>query len=189
MNFFVFAIICVVVFAVAYTITDERAKKAQENALSTINGFVPQVTYGGGLTKAGVAIDVQSNKFAIIHPGQRPKVFDFNQLFAVEVERNGSSVTKTNRGSQVAGAAVGAMLLGPFGLLLGGVTGSKRKVEKVKRMSLKIYTNDLVKPVHEIVFFIDSNGAKPDSIVVTHAAEKLDEWYGRFRTILEMRGR
>jgi len=186
-TFIIIVIVGIVIIGVAIAVADSKASTSQNLALSNIDGFKPVVSYGGGLSKAGVAIDPTSNRFAIIHPGQPPKLFDFSQLVAVEVERNGSSITKTNRGSQVAGAAVGAVLLGPLGLLLGGVTGSKRNVEKVRRISLKIYTNDLVKPVQEIIFFNDNAGAKPDGILVKQAATLLDEWYGRFRTILEMR--
>ncbi len=49
----------------------------------------------------------------------------WSDLNSVEIEKNGQSVQQTNRGSQVMGAAVGAVLLGPLGLLVGGVTGSK----------------------------------------------------------------
>ena len=72
---------------------------------------------------------------------------------AVEVCKNGTSLIKTNRGSQVAGAAIGAILLGPMGLLVGAVTGSKRKSEKINRLSLKIYVSDVLNPVREIVFY------------------------------------
>ena len=187
-TFIIVMIVLAIVGGILSVIADGNAQKSQTAALSTITGFKPVVSYGGGLYKAGVAIDPATNQFAIIHPGQQPKVFRFAQLVAVEVGRNGTSVTKTNRGSQVAGAAVGAVLLGPLGLLLGGVTGSKRNIEKVKCLSLKVYTNDLVKPIHEIIFLSDVNGFKPDSLVVTQASAQLDEWYGRFRTILEMRG-
>jgi hypothetical protein len=67
---------------------------------------------------------------------------------------------KTNRGGQAVGAAVGAALLGPAGLLLGGLTGSKQNIEQVDKLSLKIYTNDLINPVHEIVFH-NLSGSKP----------------------------
>lgn len=160
-------------------------QKEQTVALQAIPDFRPAVKFDGASGGPAIAIDPASNKFAIINRTQT-KVFNFSDLVAVEVLRNGSSVTKTNRGSQVAGAAVGAVLLGPVGLLLGGLTGSKRNVEKVERLSLKIFTNDLISPTHEIVFF-GGPKAKPDSPVVKQGAQLLDDWHGRFQTILHMR--
>ncbi|MND36269.1 hypothetical protein D3C80_269230 [compost metagenome] len=162
-----------------------KKQNAQGKALQEIPSFRPVIKFDGANGGAGVAIDATGNKFAISDGGQT-RVFNFSDLVAVEVFRNGSSVTKTNRGSQVAGAAVGAVLLGPVGLLLGGLTGGKRNEEKVERLSLKIFTNDLVSPVYEVVFF-GGMKAKPDSMLVKQGAKQLDEWYGRFQTILHMR--
>lgn len=85
--------------------------------LATIPGYTAQVVQpldsGGG----SLSIDPSSNRFAVTLAGMPPKVYGFSELASVEVETNGRTLTRTNRGSQVAGAAVGAVLLGPFGLL------------------------------------------------------------------------
>lgn len=174
-----------IIWGIIQGVSQSTKHKEQGQALLAIPDFRPLVQFNGASGGSGVGIDPNNNKFAII-TGKNTRVFSFADLVAVEVLRNGSSLTKTNRGSQVAGAAVGAVLLGPLGLLLGGVTGSKRNVEKVDRLSLKIFTNDLVTPIYEIVFF-GGPQSKPDSFVVKQGAQQLDEWYGRFQTILHMR--
>lgn len=75
-------------------------------------------------------------------------------------------------------------MLGPVGLLLAGVSGSKRIERKITRLSLKIFTDDLVSPVTEILFFDSPTGSNPGSLAVSVAAHLLDEWHGRFQTIL-----
>lgn len=189
----VFWIVAIVFFGfvimVVLASADVDAGKKNKVALSQIPDFTLAVAYGGGMSKLGIALDPSSHKFALIKHGQSPKVYYFRQLVAVEVERNGVSVQKTNRGSQVAGAAIGGILLGPAGLLLGGLTGSKRSVDKIKKLSLKIYTNDLYEPVNEIVFFNNSGGAKQDSLAVKAALNELDQWHGRFQTILHAQSR
>ncbi|MGH6774620.1 hypothetical protein [Brucella tritici] len=183
---FILFTICalVIVGAIANAKGQEKKQEEQGKALQAIPSFRPAVKFDGANGGAGVAIDAENNKFAI-SDGGKTKVFSFSDLIAVEVLRDGSTVTKTNRGSQVAGAAVGAVLLGPVGLLLGGLTGAKRNEDKIERLSLKIFTNDLVSPVYEIVFY---GGLKvsPDSILVKNGAKQLDEWHGRFQTILHM---
>lgn len=176
------------IWGIISAIGNSQKAKEQGNALATIPDFKSAVVFKGAYGGAGVAIDAERDKFAISYGPNNTKVFGFADLVAVEVLRNGSSVHKTNRGSQVAGAAVGAVLLGPVGLLLGGLTGSKRSEEKIDRLSLKVFTNDLVNPVHEIVFF-NIPKSKPDSLVVKQASQELDAWFGRFQTILHMRER
>jgi len=164
---------------------DKTQKEAQQTALARLDDFTPVVSYTGKFGECGIALDVTRNKFAILNPlaGAETKVFSFSDLIAVEVCKNGSSLQKTNRGSQVVGAALGAALLGPAGLLLGGLTGSKRNIEKIDKLSLKVYTNDLVNPVYEVVFH-NMSGSKPDSLIVKSAMAELDAWHGRFKTIL-----
>ncbi|MBB2697940.1 UNVERIFIED_ORG: hypothetical protein GGI66_002600 [Rhizobium esperanzae] len=181
-------VVVVVGLGILMAWADSEKAKAQGNALAAIPDFQPTVIFKGMFGSAGLALDPTHNKFAISHGPHNTKVFNFSDLVGVEVLRNGSSVHRTNRGSQVAGAAVGAVLLGPVGLLLGGLTGSKRSIEKVDRLSLKIFTNDLVNPTHEIVF-LNAPGSKPDSMAVKLASQELDNWHGRFQTILAMSNR
>lgn len=176
----------VVACAIVAAIVEFKVRANQTSELKTIPNFHARHIHAGGWNCAGVAIDPRRHKFAITGIG-KPHVFNFDQLMAVEVVRNGSSITKANRGSQVAGAAVGAVLLGPIGLLVGGLSGSTRHEERVKRLSLKLYTNLLVAPVQEIVFFSDKAGAKPDSFAVQNAIKQLDAWYARFLVVVENR--
>lgn len=183
-----FCLIVVVVVGLAMLQVWAQGQQHQEQAtaLARLPNFNPAVIHKGLGGGAGLAIDPIANKFAVSYGANNTKVFEFVDLVGLEVMRNGSSLQKTNRGSQAAGAAIGAVLLGPVGLLLGGLTGSKRAIENIDRLSLKIFTNDLVQPVHEVVFF-DVKGTKADSLAVKHASQEMDAWYGRMQTILHMR--
>ncbi|WP_265562497.1 hypothetical protein [Sphingomicrobium arenosum] len=163
--------------------------ESDTNALATLPDFSASLVHHAVTgSKNSLALSVDQQKFAILPCEGEPRVFDFDQLVAVEVEQNGSTLTKTNRGSQAAGAAIGGALLGPAGLIVGGLSGSSRQVEKVSSLALKIYTNDLMKPVYT-VSFIDLGTASLDAnnALLKEHYQNLDEWYGRFRTILAMR--
>jgi hypothetical protein len=163
------------------------AQLKQGKALSAIDGFAPAVKYEGLAGSLGVAIDPQTNRFAVAGLGVEPRVFDFSELIAVDAERDGASVTTAKGSNGLAGAAIGVALLGPAGVLLGSGTRSRGFTSPtVTKLSMKIYVSDLIHPCHEIVFYRNSRGGSTNSGLVSNAATRLDEWYGRFRTILAM---
>ena len=164
-------------------------RKSRRNAIAALPNFQPAIIEDAGKMSIGLAIDPNSKQFALLPKKQPPKLYAFSDLVAVEVQKNGQSLETTNRGSQIAGAAVGAVLLGPLGLLVGGLSGSKKKVETVRELSLKLYLTDLRHPVTELVFFKSSSNHKPTDFAVTEAAKRLDEWYGRLRTIVAVNER
>lgn len=159
-------------------------RKTRRNAIAALPNFKPAVVEDAGKMSIGLAIDPNSEQFALLPKKQPPKLYAYSDLVAAEVQKNGQSLETTNRGSQIAGAAVGAVLLGPLGLLVGGLSGSKKKVETVRELSLKLYLTDLKQPVVELVFFKSRSSHKSTDFAVTEAAKRLDNWYGRLRTII-----
>lgn len=103
------------------------------------------------------------------------KKYAWPSIASVEVIRDGSSITSTNRGSQLMGAAVGEVLLGPLGLLIGGVSGSKRTVQRVSQIGLKIIVDDRVTPIYNIDFLrVPGSGAEPRNKLVKAAAQRAE---------------
>ncbi len=167
----------------------EKSLATMEECIGALDGFTPALRYDSVASQISVILDPDTNQFAIAAPGRPVRVSAFDQLVGVDVERNGSALQKTNRGSQMVGAAVGGVLLGPLGMLMGGLSGSTRNEETVKRLSLKLYTNDLHNPATEIVFFHHKAGLKPDAKPVKLAAQQLDDWSARFQTVLRTQQR
>jgi hypothetical protein len=182
-----------VLFIIISVALDGARNKAFDEQISQIPDFSSSIAYKGASCKNAVAIDIEREKIVtILNPLKirsletKPSVISFTDLLSVEVFRDDASVTKTNRGSQLAGAAVGGVLLGPAGLLLGGLSGSKRNEAKVKTLSLKLYTNDIVRPVQEI-FFFDGGSVGIDASQLSSQLNDLDQWYGRFKAIIAKR--
>lgn len=103
------------------------------------------------------------------------RTYPWTSIASVDVIRDGSSITSTNRGSQLMGAAVGEVLLGPLGLLIGGVTGSKRTLQRVSQIGIKIIVDDRHTPIYTIDFLrVPGNGADPKNKLVKDAAQRAE---------------
>ena len=163
-----------------------RRKNKTRNAFENIPSFSPTQIFCSDDSATGVSVDQSQNKVAFSDQKRKIYVYDFKDIISVETVINGNSVYKTNRGSQVVGAAVGGLLLGGTGLLIGALTGKKSKEEKVSKISTIIGVSDIDKPSHEIIFY-DSQPTKIDGLVGEVWAEKADEWTQRFNAIISLK--
>lgn len=185
--FSIVATIFIIVFMLMSMSANTKSLKSQLNSLPD---FTPTLSYISPTCKNAVAIDTENRKVAIIcnilkfdSETDAPIIYNFAELLAVEVIRDDSSVMKVNRGSQLTGAAVGGLLLGPAGMLLGGLSGSKRSEQKVRRLSLKIYSSNIVEPVAE-VFFLDNPAPGLDVASAETIIQDLDKWYARLSAVI-----
>lgn len=117
----------------------------------------------------GLAVDDSARKLCLIF-GNNLRVIGFPDLIESEVVVDGHSVTKTSRASQFVGTAVGAVLAGGVGAIIGGLSGSKSTKEKVNGVSLKLIVNDTKDPIHVIDFFeMTSTGSTVPQIALDEA--------------------
>jgi hypothetical protein len=164
----------------AATLQAEKVK-----SLSVISGFSPTIVHEGVPGAYGLAIDPASEQLAIAIPGHPARLYHFSQLVAAEVVKDGETVTTTRGKVDTAGAAIATALIGPLGMALGAKTSStSRSTNEVSKLALKLFVNDLYSPCFEVPFLSVGVGSDSSSPWVVKAAKELDDWYGRFRTII-----
>ena len=147
-------------------------------ALASLSGFNPAIVHRPIGANYGLAMDPDSDQFAIIIPGHQPRLYHFSQLIAVEVEKDSQTITTSNGKVSMKGTAVATALLGPIGLLMGAKTSSTSKsITNISSLDLKIYVNDLHSPCFTVNF-------TPCGWADEEAIKNIDAWYGRFRTII-----
>lgn len=164
------AFVAVVVFVIALIANGQRtAASDRRNALAA--RYPTDELYVSIVDGSAVGINFADEKIILGKPGS-DGVYGFAQLAAVEVVENGATVSTTNRGSQLAGAAIGGLALGGVGALIGGLSGSRTTRHKIASVVLKVTVDDLHHPVHSITFLkTDGQGVEPDSLVAKPARE------------------
>lgn len=120
---------------------------------------------------------------------------DLGDIIESEVVVDSHTITKTARGSQIGGAAVGGVLLGGVGAIIGGLSGGTGSFEQVKEMDIKLTVNNLDNPVHRINFLDGKdknykkmkNGFDRESPEYKGALKNIEKWQGMFDVILNQK--
>lgn len=171
-----------VVVSAIMSVSMSAKKAASDREGLTALGFSPDIftslRYG-----EYVALDKTTKRFAI-KVGGRLYLKEFSDIVGVEVEQDGSAVERTNRGSQIDGAITGALVAGPLGMLVGGVSGSKRIEQKSHSITLNVYSRDFDSPNIKVSFLKNAAGALISSSEYLSARKLAQEWYGRFRAAM-----
>jgi len=178
-------IITIVVAIVQVIITSSNKKAMSERIKSIPNFIVTQEIMGNdGLT--GIAYDDKNKKVCLINKNGNDfnqKLFSYRDILSSEILEDGNSITKTERGSQIGGALIGGLALGPVGLLIGGLTGKKKSIDKIKRVDIQIIVNDTTKPRHLINFL--NTESKKDSFIYKSSIETARQWHAIIEVLIK----
>lgn len=157
---------------------ETKERYANQNALVAINlGFVPR-------KRVGTAIWFSDDRFAIPKIIKKKAVvtetYDVNEVIHFEVLEDGKTVTSGGLGR----AAVGGVLLGGVGAVVGAVTGGKTANKKVSSIRLKLTLEDIENPV-VYVEFLPTNGleVKADTPVAKRAYQQIEEAVSIFQIL------
>ncbi len=141
-----------------------------------------------------LAIDNKKYKVCLLvgkHPNVKSKIFNYNDILECEILEDGESITKTARGSQLGGMLIGGLALGGIGAIIGGLSGSKTNIDKVKSIDLKIVVNDVNEPMFILNFLnvkntLDPNdGYKNNHPTYTNAIKSARYWHSLLKVLIK----
>jgi len=167
-------------------------KKVQEvafkNQLKKVPDFSPSAVLKTG--KWAIVLDDSRKKLLLVNDlpvSFTTKIVDYSDVFGSEVIEDGVTVTatKTNRGSQLVGAAVGTALAGVGGLIVGGLSASSTSTSQsvVSSVKLRIILNDTVTPERVAEFLVTPvpKGSAAHRVALDNARH----WHGIFEVLIK----
>ena len=181
-GFFALVLVFLLVALVAASQINSR-RVSMSQALKALHSFTATQVFVGTNGNSGLAVDEVRSSLCLLTTGTpsssrsesfaltredvktETRVIPFRDLLACEILEDGAAITKTSRGSQVVGAAVGGLLLGGMGALIGGLSGSTTTRQTVSSVLLRLTVNDTAQPIHEVYFFGGSGDAQLPSVL------------------------
>ncbi len=138
----------------------------------------------------GVIALSANGKEVVLGDVTQPNTYPMTAIATVEVLKDGSSITSTDRGSQAAGALVGGAALGGIGLLIGGLSGTRRNKNIIHSLALKVVVEDRMKPVYIVYFFKArfKDGTDAHHKILKEPLDKLDRFHALMVTSLRKLG-
>jgi hypothetical protein len=198
-------IIGIVVFLIAFAaiFSDNKSlEKSYKNKLAiqniqSSNVFIPTKSYISKNNKSGIEINENDKLIRIFYLDQneeiQSKIYPFSDLIESEVKIDNQSVLKTSRSSQLVGAAVGGVIAGGVGAIIGGLSGDKIKNEYIKNIDLCVKVNDFNTPLFKINFLSNVNevgienkkGFKKNEKLVQEALRDVEYWHSILNLIIK----
>lgn len=136
----------------------------------------------------GLGIDPTNREVIIVNNGDQ-RVYPFEDITFASICEDSTTISQTNRSSQLTGAVVGGLISGGVGTIIGGLSASQTTSDVIKSISLKIGVNDFISPAHEITFLCHSSGFKKDLNSFTkklynESSANAEKWYIRLQNII-----
>lgn len=176
--------------------------KVKNNNVSAPNkkaNFLPTITYTTPSRNHAIKIDRNNKKISILinrfphsrdfnHYGQydyKERLMGFKNILETRIVENGATVTKTSRTSQIGGAALGGLLVGNVGAVIGGLSGKKTSENEVNKLELIIIVNTFNDPVIKIPFFDVRSSVKKTDKTYRTALNDIQKWNAILGTLIQ----
>jgi len=163
----------------------QSSKESIKKEIAELKDFDPaNVWYSSDWGRA-MALDITRRQLALVQRVQgrlQTRIIDAHHIVSAEIIEDGASLLKTARIGQMGGAAVGGLIFGPLGAVVGGLSGGKRQVDKARRIDLDIIVDDMAAPRFSANFLgteVDKSG-----FVYRACINEAREWAARIDALI-----
>ena len=138
------------------------AKPLQDKTLTKkIKNFVP-TNYVIGAIKSYFAIDKTNETFLAINDFDDFKIGKFKDIIKVEYVENGKSISSKSSMRTLGGAAIGGVLAGGAGMVVGGLSGKSTDHKEINGIAVKILLRDVDCPEYTLKLYMGVLKTKED---------------------------
>jgi hypothetical protein len=178
-----FFFIVILILGILKAIDEHRDKRNLSNRIKSIKNFKTSDKFVSKNGKSGIAIDKFKKEVCLFYPSGMSKIVPYNDIISCEIYEDGFEMTKTSRTSQIAGVAVGGLLLGGAGAIVGGLSGKRRSLNKINSINLRIIINSVNMPSISINFL--NVECKKNSVICKEAQDEVQCWYSMLKVIIK----
>lgn len=133
----------------------EAIRKLSETSISTTNTVT---CINSGIT---LACDLAGGRLAVVRPGTSVVFIPADLVIKITVNLDGRTIVKIDNLSAAAGGFVGGALAGKTGLLLGILSGKRKRSQKAFLVALQIITGNDAHPMIDVILLEDGSGVDP----------------------------
>ncbi|MCA1021654.1 hypothetical protein [Halobacillus litoralis] len=98
-------------------------------------------------------------------------------IMQVEIVEDKESISQSSRSSQIGRAALGGLVAGGAGFIVGGLSGKKTHHDEVSEMSLRLVVDDADNPIREFTFYKNDYKLKTNSSLYKRQHGDIFEWF------------
>ena len=101
--------------------------------------------------------------------------YDYSDILQCEIDIDGVKYSQTSTSNMIGRAALGDVLGGGAGAIMGGATAKRREKETIHSMELKVIVNDTSNPIFKISFL---NGTiKKENPIYKKTHAEIEKWH------------
>ena len=165
----------------------EESVDSIEKKIQGLIDFDAADYYISDISLTGVAVDQGRREFLLVDESSLRR-FPLSSVISCEIREDGVELASANRGSRLAGMALGGVVAGGVGALIGGLYGSQRIDSNVEKLVLRFVTDDFHRPNHDIVLLDwsrEKNGGDRDNPYYREMLETAELWHGRVMAMMK----